>query len=290
MIGREDILYLGTGIRDTMEPSLSRDLAGLVFFSTEKNFGEQLDDFRERMIEAAAGRPIVISDEALSFAEYMKIGHYWGRPTITDHDVIARRLSYILPDAAVTMTLRGQMSMLASFYRQSEKVDYVSADYRAWLQEELCHARRRSILDTLDYGTAAQAWRSRFDHVNIFLHEDNLRDVRGWISAIEKMIELPSGALVESWEARHSNKSPDHLPGRLEAPLRALVPPRLRKLLPESMKAAARRALSRKAASIDLDQETENQLIEWFTSRNRAFEENFGLRLPANAYPGGTGA
>ncbi len=242
------------------------------------------------MIEAACGRPIVISDEALSFAEYMKIGHYWGRSTITDHDVIAQRLSRILPDAAVTMTLRGQLSMLASFYRQSEKVNYVAADYRTWLQEELRHAGRRSMLDALDYGTAAHAWSSRFDHVKIFLHEDNLGDVRGWISTIERMIDLPSGALIDSWEARHSNKSPDHLPGRLEAPLRALVPRQLRALLPDWMKAAARRALSRKAASIDLDPETERQLIDWFASRNQAFEETFGLPLPANAYPVGTRA
>ena len=100
--------YVGKGLRESLEPSLSLDVAGAVLFADTRRFEEVRAPLAARLREEAAqGTCLVVSDEAFSFAEHMKIGRQWQRQVVTDHEVTAERLFRLCPEAEVIFSVRG---------------------------------------------------------------------------------------------------------------------------------------------------------------------------------------
>jgi hypothetical protein len=286
-----DVFYLGKGIRDSMEPSISLDLAASVFFSDRRRFERKILGLREAISKAAReARCVFVSDEAFSFAEFMKIGTHWERQVTTDHEDVAERLSKIFPDARVIMSIRGQIDFLKSFYRQSEKVGNVSGDFARYVGREIEARDRRSMLTALDYADAFESYRKWFgdDKVMLFLYEDYMSDFSIFLKKVSEICGLDVDMVIGLWGGRHENKAPSYRPGRAAGVLRRLVPAWCRGLVPEGIKASLRRSLGRKPLPCVLDKDMEAIFENHFAAANQRLEKEAGIDLPAAFYPGGS--
>lgn len=130
------VSYIGKGIRDRSEiPSLSVEVAKATILSDRRRFEESAPLLRKEILSIEPkGNPILMSDEAFTFAEYMQIGNRWKRQTVSDHREMAYRLRCLAPEAKVMFSVRNQFDLIRSFYRQAAKVGRIEESFQSYVQ------------------------------------------------------------------------------------------------------------------------------------------------------------
>jgi len=288
----EGVAYLGKGPRDSLAPSLSLEIARAVFFADTLRFREAAPELRRRIEaeHASAGR-LLLSDEAFTFAEHMAIGSRWQRQVVSDHEVVAERLAALCPEARIAVTLRNQLDLIRSFYRQAAKRGRADEPFRDYVQREIDALPHRSMLHLAKYDEVHRAYAARFGdgslHVATF--ESARKDFAAYLRAICALLDMPAEPVIRVWGGRRENPARDYRAAPLTGRLQRTIPAGLRRAVPDRLRAGAREALDAAfAAPIDkgeYDPGHEAALTELFARHNRAFERATGLDLRALGYP-----
>lgn len=118
-------------------------------------------------------RAVVISDEALSFGEFMLRAEKWSIES--DHIEMAKRIHQMLGDVEIMVVLRRQDAWLESWHKQGLKTGkYIDHDFNNWLTNELSEYERKKLFSLLDYDALVSAYFNQFgkEHVHVFFFED----------------------------------------------------------------------------------------------------------------------
>jgi hypothetical protein len=231
--------YLGKGLREDMQPSLSLDIASAVFFSNTRHFNARRDTLAAQIADRAAATPcLFISDEAFTFAEHMFITTQWHRQSVSDHDVIANRLAQLCPGAQVMMSLRAQPAFLKSMYRQHAKRGSTSEPFQDHIARELDALPHRSMLHVLRYDHTQAAYADRFgtDRVHVSLFEDSTSDFSSYLHEVADISGLDAESLIAQWGGAHENTDRPLKMGKTGKNLQRLLPSRIGNLIPHSIK------------------------------------------------------
>ncbi|MEM9580563.1 MAG: sulfotransferase [Pseudomonadota bacterium] len=281
--------YLGKGLRDTMEPSLSLDIAGAVFFSDTLRFADRAPALRDRIAAEAEGAScLMLSDEAFSFAEYMQIGTQWGCKTVTDHVVIADRIAALCPEAHVLMSTRNQLSFLQSFFRQTAKRRHAQErPFESFVDEMLAVLPHRSMLHALRYDEALRAYQGRFgaDRVMVTPYESYSGDFGPYLTSVAQFCGLDPEAVALSWGGIHANKAHGsrERPGLRRA--RGLVPAPVRNLVPKALRKRVSAAAALPPLQATFTPAHKDSLTAFFAPSNAALTQQTGLDLAQWSYP-----
>lgn len=283
-----EVCYAGKSIRDGMKPSLSLEIAKAVFFMTDRQFRDGIQELQDRVYKDSEGfKCFFLSDEAFSFAEFMKIGlHYWERQVVTDHEVVARRLSLLFSGAQVMFSTRGQEDFIKSFYLQSVKVDHIHETFDAFMEREISSLDHRSMLNLLKYDDVFEAYSAEFgvDNVRVDVFENYRSDISSFLRGASETCRIDGDTLVSGWAGEHNNKSPEFQPGRLDKIARAAIPKVITAALPGDFKKKCRKLISRPVPAVSLSQEVRLRLEDVFHESNSRLTTSAGVSLPRDHY------
>lgn len=118
-------------------------------------------------------RAVVISDEALSFGEFMLRAEKWSIDS--NHEEMAKRIHQLLGNIEIMVVLRRQDSWLESWHKQGLKTGkYIDHDFGNWLTNELTEYERTKLFSLLDYDGLVSAYFNQFgkERVHVFFFED----------------------------------------------------------------------------------------------------------------------
>ncbi|MBM9593910.1 sulfotransferase [Roseitranquillus sediminis] len=276
--------YLGKGLRDSLQPSDSLEIARAVFFADTRRFEAMLPDLRTRLARHAAASPCVfVSDEAFAFAEHMVLGRKWQRQVVTDHETVAERLSRIAPGAGILFSVREQVSLLESFYRQHVKIDALSEPFGSYIQREIDALPHRSMLHHLRYDEVFSAYRQRFgDRILVSVYEAYAQDFGGYLDDVARFCGMDAAGLRASWQGRRLNENVVY--GAFTGRLRRHVPDRLLATLSPARRQAIRRRLSRGPAEVAWSGAQRQAVAAHFERPNATFAWQAGLDLERFGY------
>lgn len=280
--------YLGKGLRDTMLPSLSLDIAGAVLFTDTRRFKQKAPELREKIAESASATPcLMLSDEAFSFAEHMEIGNHWRCNTITDHEVIADRLAQLCPKARVLMSTRNQLSFLQSYFRQRVKRNTMKDDFETFVAGTLAATPYRSILHALLYDEALEAYESQFgaDRVMLSAYESYQCDFGSYLASVARFCELDPENLKKTWGGIHANKAKSHRERPTVRKLRSLIPRPLKKIMPKGIRSGLTRAFALPPVPTTFSGAQEKAIADFFAPSNAALAQRTGFDLDRWGYP-----
>jgi len=137
-------------------------------------------------------RSFVVSDEALTFGEFMRRGtYYWDIKS--DHYDIAERIKYYLGDVHIMVVLRNQADLLSSYYQYTKSrmmrdqklfVDDIES-FEEFIQRNNRESEGR-FFTSLDYTALINAYEHTFgtENVHVFIFETykkNLYQIGDWI-------------------------------------------------------------------------------------------------------------
>ena len=162
---------------------------------------------------------VVISDEALSFGEFMLRARTW--PIDSTPETVAAHTKEILGEARILMVLRNQLDWLISWHRQGLKTGkYTETKFKRWLERDLGSAQRDRLFELLDYNRLVAAYADQFGahNLDVRFYEDFRDDFPRLASEIARTIDL------NATEAHHllANSPPANV-----------TPPRFHGLPPE---------------------------------------------------------
>ena len=133
---------------------------------------DRADRFSEITRHFPPDKPRVISDEALSFGEFMMRKRIYPNIT-TRHDTTAWRIRNVIGHSDVIITLRNQADFLASFKRQKMKSSTENdISMRCFIEYYQRNSDGR-FLSALEYNNMYDAYVDVFgvDHVHVYIYE-----------------------------------------------------------------------------------------------------------------------
>lgn len=284
-----EVGYIGKGIRERLsEPSLSLEIARAVFFADGVRFGSLSGPVRDSIEREhrKAGR-LLISDEAFTFAEYMLIGPKWQRQVVSDHEETARRLHALCPDATVIYTIRNQLDLVRSFYRQSIKMRHFDEPFVDYVQREIDALPHRSMIHLMRYDELHRIYVEHFgaDKVVVSLFEDIKEDLSGYLRQVCRILGADEQEILEIWGGQHLNKAKDSIRPDFYNAMGRSVPRGLKGLVPAPLKTMILKRMERPIEKGIYTAEQEEILRRVFSVSNRAFEAETGLDLASRGYP-----
>jgi hypothetical protein len=206
--------YLGKNLRDAptgaTDPRIapSRLLAQKLFAADTIRFEAALPDLRAILAAALADRrPVLLSDEAFTFAEYMPVGRAYGVPAITDHAVMAGRLKALWPEAEVLVVVREQADFLLAWYLQRAKQGARDGSPATFLAAARATIGTRSLLNALRYDEMYAAYSGAFGgtHVHVLPFEQVRADFGLVIRRAATLAGVPEGQALAAWDNAHNN-------------------------------------------------------------------------------------
>jgi len=148
--------------------------------------GLLLDDAPETALagglvaEGLMAKPaVVISDEALTFGEYMLRAPQWS--IRSDHEKTARRIRAALGQVHVLIVVRNQSDWMVSWHRQGLKTGkYVETGFQKWLEKDLGETAEH-MMELLRYDKMYKAFADVFgiDYVHVRFFEECVGDFPG---------------------------------------------------------------------------------------------------------------
>ena len=271
------VAYLGKGLfgRSGDDAELSRRLLSAILCDDETTFEGDRGRIHQEVVAFADGRPLVVSDEALTFGAFMGRARRWSRPVDSRAPVVASRLGRLFPGYRLLVGLRRQDRLVASYYRQQSKLGTTGLGFRAWFEEI---SGRPGFLESLDFHAVLRTFVAAGSGA---LHAFDFdcfaeAEVRAAIAAF--VASEARDALAAGLASQHEN--PDT--GRLPGPLRRLrawpLARRLLALTPAAWRRRARIGLSQ-AHPMEGAEEIGEKLVARFAPSNALLEGEFGVAL-----------
>lgn len=242
----------------------------------------RVDRIHDILSHALLDRAVVaISDEALTFGEFMVRASLW--PVVTDHRVVAKRAKCLLGDAEILIVLRNQADFLESWQRQGLKTGkYTQTDYGLWVTHDLGEAAAARMFALLDYGALYEAWADAFGPDRI-----HVRPYERYQSCFEELAADFSGVLgidsdmartLTSGEARNiTGAHYSGLPPRLQRFVRHAAVRATLKLLPGNTMGWFRQFMQRERSISSIDDRTKRSIRSDYAKSNRALFQHLGI-------------
>lgn len=237
--------------------------------------------FVESETRGAAGKPIVLSDETLALAPM------WS--------VVADRLSRIIPQAQILLTVRNQLTAIPSYYANHGRSltdvpppyggRYVAFD--DWFDYAV-RAGHCNYIKAIDYHALASTFLRYFpEAVNVLLYEDMSGERSRYVQQLSSLFGADISGFVDFSARVNPRQSKRALYYQM---LRSKLMPAVRfsQMLPggQRLQALAERFL-KGGSSIDvtLSQEQKEVVRDRFATGNRWMHERFQLDLGNYGYP-----
>ena len=228
--------------------------------------------------ESARHRPLVISDEALSFGEFMQRGAHW--PIDNDPWSMAARVRRILgPHVEVVMVLRNQADWLVSWHRQGLKTGkYTERDFGRWLEAELGTSGKDRLFGLLRYDRLHDAYAAAFGtaHVHAYLYERyqaRFPDLGAEIAGLVGLDPLRARPLTTGPGDNVTGDTYRRVPGVLRRLRRVPAAQRVWDHLPGRIRGATRSVLMVSHKYHTVSAEQRERLHQYFCSANRALAD-----------------
>lgn len=239
--------------------------------------------------EAAAGnKAIVISDEALSFGQYMLRGPRWN--IVTNHTEVAGRSHDLLGGVDVLIVVRNQVDWVKSWHSQGLKTGrYIETNFQKWLEKDIGDDAEH-FFDLLNLDQLYQAYADIFgeDHVHVYLYEDYRNSYSDLIREVAGLINLGKEEAVKIFEAGESrNVTPGFFMG---------TPRWIKKFASSSFGTQLKNALPKKVikkiraafvSKIDYEEMTDDDklyIFNKFKESNRTFVSKIGVDGSVHGY------
>lgn len=237
---------------------------------------------------ANPGAPVVLSDEALSFAPLFH--------------VVARRLADVVPDATILITLRSQFTAITSFYANHGRLlrgvpaphggRHVAFDeWFRFAHENIDRHYQKNYLRILFYDRLFETFAAFFgqEKVNLLCYEQMVADRQAFSAALSAILGVDTADCFENahderMNPRHSQREVAYNSLRSRYPLAAEAVRRL-----PGATAVFRRLQgylkSGEASRIELSAEQQALIEEIYGESNKRLGERLGLPLAAHGYP-----
>lgn len=162
----------------------------------------------------ATGLPVVLSDEAFTFAEYMRLPAISATPVFTDHAVLAGRFRQLWPEATIIVSIREQKSFITSFYLQSLKTGMNFQSFPEYVEAAFATSDRRSVLNALRYDEMYRAYAGAFgpERVKLLPFETYRKDFSLLLATVANAAGIDVGETLARWGGRHDNARKDGYP------------------------------------------------------------------------------
>lgn len=231
----------------------------------------------------ADGRPVLVSDEALTMAEYMRTPTRPRTPALSDHVEIAGRLRQLWPEARVLVSIREQKSFLVSFYLQRLRGDLKFVSFDGYIEAHMANIGRRSILNVLRYDEMYAAYAEAFGggQVRLMVFESYRDQFGRLIRLVADALGLSGDEAVAAWDGRHENKRGG---GYAHARWihRILSEGRFR--LPDAVFHRLHHIFTLVPDRVEIDPAMAKRLDDFFAPSNRTLEAMTGLELSPLGY------
>lgn len=232
---------------------------------------------------------VVISDEALSFGEFMLRARTW--PIDSTPETVAAHTKEILGEARILMVLRNQLDWLISWHRQGLKTGkYTETKFKRWLERDLGSAQRDRLFELLDYNRLVAAYADQFGahNLDVRFYEDFRDDFPRLASEIAQTIDL------NATEAHHllANSPPANVtPPRFHG-----LPPELHRLartaagqmvlerFPRRYRTVLRELFVCNRAYENIEETTSQQIRAHFRAANSALRDRLGFERVPTCY------
>jgi hypothetical protein len=227
----------------------------------------------------ADGRPVIVSDETFSFAEFMKIARTAPAPIRTDHAAFAERLRRLWPGATILVCVREQKSFLISFYLQQLRTGMKLVAFEDYVAEDFAAG---AMLKALRYDAMLDAYRQAFgDRVRVLAFESYKRRFGDLIAAAAIAAGIAPEGPVAAWGDRHENAREAQ---RWYAPVLHRALSQVARGLPDGIYQRIRQRLAVVPESVPLRAPLARRLDAYFAPSNRRLAEMTGIDLAALGY------
>ena len=227
-----------------------------------------------------AARACVISDEALSFGQYMLRGQIW--PIKSGHLETAKMIKQALGSVQILIILRNQKDWLVSWHRQGLKnARYFEPNFKKWLHGELLVSRDH-FFELLEFDSLCTYYFDIFgrDNVHVEFYDDYVAQLEELAAKICKLIEIDEdiGRSLVSGNARNvTKKSFSRLPFGIHSYTRKQGTRKLLSLLPQKFRSSVKTLLSRDQRFQDPDEDDIKFISNRFRESNHKLSK---LLLP----------
>lgn len=217
---------------------------------------------------------VVISDEALTFGEFMLRATRW--PVVSAPSATAARIRDLLgEDTDILIVLRDQADWLQSWHRQGLKTGkYAETEFQRWLDKDLGPIATAKLFDLLRYDRLYQAFRDVFgaDRVHLRWFEDYADRYDDLAAEVAELIGLDgteARALVADQAQNVTGTHFTGLPPVVQRLARNGPGPALLGLLPRSLRQRLRGLIARRKAYGGLTETERAEVCALFTESNR---------------------
>lgn len=232
------------------------------------------------------GTPVVISDEAFTFGEFMLRAQTW--PIDSTPETVAAHTRKILGKARILMVLRNQSDWLVSWHRQGLKTGkYTETKFESWLDRDLGSVRRDRLFELLDYNRLVAAYTDQFgdDNVDVRFYEDHRDDFPQLAAEIAQTLGVndveAANLLVNSAAANVTPPLFRGLPSELHRLARTTVGRTVLDQMPKRYRTVLRELFERNRPYESLQPSTAEQIRAEFKASNLALRDRLGFhRLP----------
>ena len=137
-------------------------------------------------------KALVISDEALSFGEFMLRSNAW--EIRSNHKATAIKIKQNLGHAHVFIVLRNQLDWMKSMHRQGLKSErYCEVNFDRWYSKEISDYKEH-LIDLLNYDKLVQTYTDILggDNIHIFFFEDYKNSFENLATEMATILEVDS--------------------------------------------------------------------------------------------------
>lgn len=249
-----------------------------------RRFSEALPELRQTISDLLKdGRPVIVSDEALTLAEHMKIARMSDTSIYTDHATLAERLHRLWPGATVLVSIREQKALLCSFYLQQLRTDLPFISFERYVEQGFEAAGQRSILNAMRFDEMFSAYSGVFHkaQVKLMTFESYKNHFASLMVAMADAADIPSDDVLRWWDGRHDNARGGR---HWHAQWLHRVLSKAKWRLPDSLYHGLQKRLSIVPARLEIERALASRLDAFFATSNARLEAAAGIKLSQLGY------
>lgn len=281
------LAFFGPSARET-SPLRQRVVDPLLFGDDARFHAESVPAARELLARGGDNRPIVLSDEVLTWGQHAKRAARWNVAEPVPAARTARRLAELFPGATVLIVVRNQLDWICSHFLQMEYIMNMTMDFDTMVERGIRSDDLYTFDEILMYDKLFDAYRDAFgaNRVRIAFFEEVADDLRRLVEDVYEMVNLPLNA--EQVRASHLNTRSRVHPAARKMAGWLLPLNRIKAAAPEAF-AAAKALMPGHRRDVTPTEWQRRAIAARYGPANRRFAERLGRALPPG-YPGAQAA
>lgn len=275
----KDVAYLGKGPLEREAPGgLTNKVLKMLLCADDNSFAADIESLQQEIRQWSAGKPIVLSDEGLSFGKYMNRKLIWGDEAariVNDAERLAPRIKALFPAARVLIYTREQSAFTVSYYKQHAKIGVVADSLADW-----CDSLENHFFELLDYAGTLQKYYEVFGSDSVCaIKFENIRSLEErdkLCRFVQQCLGIDTGFIREGYDEKHDNSDLGRMPEGI-AKIRRVGPVAwVIKMIPGDAKQRLKRLFFKPHKLGDVESETQ-KIKGRFKASNAALKDVCGI-------------